>query len=78
MTPTKTARILETWANESPMLLNEKDMAIARILRAAFATLELKRELDPSLLAEIGSLGDLLEASRRVIEELGFGDSERP
>jgi hypothetical protein len=78
MTPTKTARApTETWIEEAPLRLDGRDVAIARILRVAFATLELKRDLDPSLISDIGGLSDLLHASHRVIDELGFGDPER-
>jgi hypothetical protein len=78
MNPTKTARATsESWTDEGPMPLKGRDMDVARILRAAFATLDLERDLDPSVAAEIASLTAWLDASRRVIEELGFGDAER-
>jgi hypothetical protein len=55
-------------------VLSPQDLATTRVLRAAFAVLGLGTSLEPGLFDEIPALRDLIAASRRVIDELGFGD----
>lgn len=61
--------------DEAALGLSPQDLAVTRILRAAFAVLDLEGGLDPGVGTQVKGLPDLVAASRRVIDELGFGDA---
>jgi hypothetical protein len=63
--------------DEMAVRLSPHDAALTRILRAAFAVLDLESGLDPAVAGGVKALPDLVAASRRVIDELGFGDPPR-
>src|SRR4051812_4260001 len=54
--------------------LDHNGIAMLKMLEAAMAVLALERNLEPSFLAGLQQWPAFVAASRRLVDELGFGD----